>query len=274
MKYSSKTKKDISNYDFKQFSTGFLNAETLEDFKANSTWILPQLLALLGTKLQLIRDNGLISFSKTLSSLGSGEITFDTGIPLERLELQGILRVLTHSHRSQFVHGRLTGEFGSRYNSIVPLIPSAIKQYRGVGYSEWDWADAKRAYFLDPDFNKIADSIGNFDNPFTSEDIIALRGELDPKLYKSVSALNRTASPEFNTLPVLLKIMLAQMWVAHPTLRHPLAITDINNPDTPAEILVTSDVFDPWNTGSAWGVTTPNPTRRKQKEVVDIPWDV
>jgi hypothetical protein len=282
MRYSSKTKKDISNYDFSQFSSGPLNAETLEDFKANSTWILPQLLALLGTKLQLIRtSDGLISFSKTLSSLGSGEITFDTGIPIERLALQGMLRVLTHSHRSQFVQGRLTGEFGARYNSIVPLIPSALKQYRGVKYSEWDWADAKRAYFLDPDFNRVADLIGSFDddlygprNPDRNEEFLAIRGTLDPKLYKSVSALNRTSSPDFNALPVLLKIMLTQMWVAHPSFRHPLAITDIVNPDTPAELLVPNDILDEWSNNSAWGITTPNPTRKKTKEVVDIPWDV
>ena len=271
MIYSSKSKKDISTYDFSQYSKVNLNTDTLASFKTNSTWILPQLLALIGTKLQLVRENGLISFSKTLSSLGSGDITFDTGIPLERLELQGILRVLTHSHRSQFVHGRLTAEFGARYNGIVPLIPSAIKQYRGVGYSEWDWADAKRAYFLDPDFNNIADLIGNFDNPFSKEELLEIRGDSDPKLYKSVAILSRSDNLDFKTLPILARLMLAQMWIAHPTLRHPLAITDLSKPDTTAEPLVVLEVLDPWSGDSAWGVSTPNP---KRKEVADIPWDV
>jgi len=271
--YSSKTKKDINNYDFSQHSKGILDADTLAGFKANSAWILPQLMALLGTKLQLIRtSDGLISFSKTLTSLGSGEITFDTGIQIERLALQGMLRVLTHSHRSQFVHGRLTGEFGARYNSIVPLIPSAIKQYRGVGYSEWDWADERRVHFLDPDFDKIAKLMGSFESPLNREELLEIRGDSDPKMYKSVALLNRTGSPEFNKLPVLLKIMLAQLWVAHPTLRHPLAVTDINELDTPVKPLVATDVLsDPWSAEDPWKVTKPNPVKQ---EVVDIPWDV
>jgi len=272
LKYSSKSKRDISTYDFQQYSKVNLNTDTLADFKANSTWILPQLMALLGTKLQLIRtSDGLVSFSKTLTSLGSGEITFDSGLPLARPDLQGILRVLTHTHRSQFVHGRLTAEFGARYNGLVPLIPSAVKQYRGVGYSEWDWADAKRAYFLDPDFDNIADLIGTFDNPFSKEELLEIRGDSDPKLYKSVSVLSRVDNLDFKTLPVLARLMLAQMWIAHPTLRHPLAITNLYQPDIPAEPLVVLEVLDPWASDSAWGVSLPN---SKRKETTDIPWDV
>jgi hypothetical protein len=124
---------------------------------------------------------------------------------------------------------------------------------------------------LDPDFNNIADLIGNFDNPFSKEELLEIRGDSDPKLYKSVSVLSRSDNLDFKTLPILARLMLAQMWIAHPTLRHPLAITDLSKPDTAAEPLVVIEVLDPWSGDSAWGVSTPNP---KRKEVADIPWDV
>ena len=275
LNYSSRTKKDISNYDFSQFARGTLTLDSLEAFKSNSTWILPQLLALLGSRLQLVRENGLISFSKTLISLGSGDITFDNGLQIDRLTLQGMLKVLTHQHRSHFVHGRLTSDFGLRYNSSVPLILSAMKQYRGVGYSEWDWADEKRAFFLDPDFVAIADMIGNFANPFSKDELVEARGDVDPTTYKAVAQISKYADLDFKKLPRLAKLMLTQVWVYHPAVRHPLAITDLAEPDEQAESIVADSVLDPWSGGSPWGVSTPNPKRKAvQQEVADIPWDV
>ena len=271
MNYSSRTKKDISNYDFSQFARGTLTLDSLEAFKSNSTWILPQLLALLGSRLQLVRENGLISFSKTLSSLGSGEITYDSGLQIDRLDLQGMLRVLTHQHRSHFVYGRLTADFGLRYNSSVPLILSAMKQYRGVGYSEWNWADEKRTFFLDPDFVAIADMVGNFANPFSKDELVEARGDVDPTTYKAVAQISKCADLDFKKLPRLAKLMLTQVWVYHPSVRHPLALTNLNEPDKPAESIVADSVLDPWSGDSPWGVSIPNP---KRKEVADIPWDV
>jgi hypothetical protein len=129
---------------------------------------------------------------------------------------------------------------------------SAFKEYRGIKYSEWDWQDAKRKHFLDPDMLEYSN---NFGQPvdWSVEELLELREEGrtirtgtkagTQKPLVTTTTLTGLSDPEFKALPRLQKLALCQVWVYHPTIRHDLMITDHMNLDQHPEPLVTDDVF-------------------------------
>ena len=85
------------------------------------------------------------------------------------------------------------------------------------------------------------------------------------KPARSTWSLSGIQDTEIGHLPKLTQTILTQCWLAHPELRTPYMILDLQNWDTMPQPLVTNDIFK--------AVQTQQPT--KTKELADVlPWDL
>lgn len=185
-------------------------------------------------------------FTPTLRALGSmidaGALCFDNGNPVSKAAMQGMINVLNYSPRGDIlpsVWRQSSGE-GLRYSAAVPLILSAFKEYRNVRYSDWDWTDLNRKYLLDFDFFELSEHFG-CRMSWDVEQLLEFR-EVGRTIATGVKAgqkkdiistttLSKIDDPDFKALPRLAKLLLCQVWVYHPTIRHKLMITDLMHLD-------------------------------------------
>lgn len=253
-------KKILANWDFSQYaSTHQLKQQLLDtNFKAHAAWILPQLLAYIGSKIPLAKGEHGWGFAPTLRGLGSaldaGAICHDNGVPISKLAFQGMLNVLNYSPRGDILpaNWRQSSGEGLRYAAAVPLFLSAFKEYRDIKYSEWDWQDDKRVHFLDKDMMEYS---SQFYKPveWSTEELLEFREEGrtvrsgtkagTQKPLIATTTLTGLNDPDFKVLPRLLKLALCQVWVYHPTIRHKYMITNHLDLDQHPEPLVADEVF-------------------------------
>jgi hypothetical protein len=143
------------------------------------------------------------------------------------------------------------GGDGIRYAANVPLALAAVKQYRNVNYSEWDWTEPERAMLLDRD-NDDAANYFNVNHSFSKSDLLQFRvnstmikSGTKMGTYRSLGATTnilKSGVPEFDELPKLTRLMMCQTWVYQPHLYHNLMITNPLDLDSPAEPLVENEV--------------------------------
>ena len=266
-------KKILENWDFSQYSDKNKLTELLAAsyWQANASWLLPQMLALLATRMVLAKTARGWGFTPTLRDLGhplDPRITmlqYDNGMPVTKAAFQGMLNVLNHSPRGEILATgwkQSTGP-GLRYSAAVPLFLSAFKEYRGIKYSEWDCTDPNLIYFLDKD---NLDYSEQFYKPveWSSEELLEFREEGrtvrsgpkagTQKALTLTTTLTGITDQEFKQLPRLMKLALCQVWVYHPTIRHDLMITNHLDLDQHPEPLVVDEVFNTTQTTSMWDV--------------------
>lgn len=281
-------KKDISQLDWNVLDLGVL--------KANHTWVLPQVLAFFNhvVRLQKNATGTKISSAATLRALHADllefRVKFQSGRAVTARELTMLLQYANHAPRGEILSGTQTTTENARYSAAVPLLLSAFKEYRDVPYSAWDYADPAIAQFLDKDLQEL---IPHMDKSFDDFDLLAFRetgrtqkAGKNPgrqKSYVSCAAITGIDDPDFKKLPRLLKLLLCQCWVYHPTVRHPLAWTDLENLDFPADPLVDAEVLTepavpatyrlPWDTGEPTPVAEkPGRKAKPQPELQKLPW--
>lgn len=254
-------KKTLANWDFTQYCNKNTLKQQLVDssWRANAQWLLPQLLATLGSKVPLAKTSAGWGFAPTLRGLGSaldaGVVTYDNGMPISKAAFQGMINVLNYPTRGEILptNARQGHGEGLRFATGVPLFLSAFKEYRGIKYSEWDWTDAAREYFVDFDMLEYSEYFGQEVGSWSAEELLAIReegrtvrtgakaGQQRPII--TTTSLTGITDVNFKVLPRLLKLALCQVWVYHPTIRHDLMITNHMNLDQHPEPLVTDDVF-------------------------------
>lgn len=260
-------KKDIAQLDW--------NVLDLPLLQANHTWVLPQVLAFFNQAIRLERVAGKISSSATLRALHAdlldARIKFQTGRVLQSRELTNLFHYINYSPRGELLAGRQGSPDNARYAAAVPLLLSAFKEYRDVGYESWDYSDAAIGTFLDLDTQTI---LPYLKTDYSHLDLVEIRetgrtvksgarqGRKTP--YLACTGVNGILDPEFKALPRLVKLMLCQMWVYHPTIRHPLAWTNLLDLDVPAPSLVDADVLDVQETRGRKAKPEPEPFK--------LPW--
>lgn len=239
--------------------------DELLPYRERAVTSLPHGLAWVGSTWKLARnETGKFSFHKSLQVLleqqRQGQLLYE-GTPVERDWLQGFILYFTHSPRGEILakSHKQSDSNGWRYAASIPLILSAFKQYRNIGYEEWDWQElfsddpkvqnSVRAW-VDADFIEIVKYRYSSRVEFSVEDLLEFRDYTNAK-KRALTAITTVYStdPDFKALPRLVKLMLLQLWIYHPTIRHPLAVTNLDNFDEPAPLLVNSDVMaepDPW----------------------------
>lgn len=178
----------------------------------------------------------------------------------------GLWRVCTKLKRSSLVRSQINPEFAS-YSALVPIILMGLKKYKGIKYSEWDLNEEtllvdknlREALFWEPQELEI----GVARYGLGSERLLELReqgltiksGAKAGTKYKPTSSwcLRGMRGTELERAPKLVGTMLAQIWVAHPSLRTDYMILDPVDWDWMPPPLIESDIFLdnpelPWET--------------------------
>lgn len=262
-------KKDISQLDWSLLD--------LPRLQANHHWVLPQVLAFFNQNLRLERVGSKISGSATLRALHAdlleSRVKFQTGKVAQPQDITTMLQLLNHAPRGEILYGKQGSPANIRYSAPVPLLLSALKEYRNVGYEEWDYQDPGIRHILDKD---LYDLIQHKHMDFSDFDLLEIRelgrtvksgaraGRQTP--YASCTAVNGIPDPDFRGLPRLLKLMLTQMWLYHPTVRHPLMWTNLQDLDEPAPPLVDAEVFSDSEPETRGRKAKPQPELQK------LPW--
>lgn len=291
MRFNKTEKATLHNFDFSEFAEEKPEKTTLADFRKKAGWLLPQLVSFFGTSLKLRKDEttGLYSptyFIRDNLQLCTEEKILYEGAPVPVEILKGMIRILVHYPRGDILNAtsqKQTKE-GIRYAANVPLILSAFKEFRNVKYSEWDWQDENMKFLLD---EAQADLIPYIVDPklqeslqqWTSGDLLHIREEANTRdvPLTSLYSIAVTQDMEFKRLPRLLKLMLCQVWIYHPSVRHNLGICSVQDVDTFPDPLNSSDV--PVDKDSPWFTEKPTKpvhwgTKRVQVQTNEIPWDV
>jgi len=222
---------------------------------ANASWILPQASAFIARVVNPQRnDQGVLSFSKTVDDLRvrRGTLTFDDGTACR--SLGSIIALLTHAPRGEVIGSTSGIKDNARWNAAVPLILAALKEYKDIDYSSWDWTDPARIEFLDKDMYDYSKTFYT-EYPFTKDEL--LEYQTNARTFKtgqkagtmravgSTTLITKTSNPDFDSLPRLAKLALCQTWIFHPSKYNKFMITNPLNLDSPAAPLVDAEVvFD------------------------------
>lgn len=244
---------------------------------ANADWILPQLMAAVGNYWPIARgETGLYSFTETLRTWKQttlhGGLDLD-GSVLTLEDVQCVMKYLCLAPRGELLGSmKQTSVEGLRYSAPVPLILSSWKQYRGVGYSSWDWKDPNRRFFLDSDILEWSEHFHEGVS-WGPEELLQFRvtalevksGSKQGTVRKpeSCSSVFGVTDKDFKALPRLMKLSLTQLWCFHPSLRTDLMITDHMNLDSHPDPLVDGEIITTKSKAATTGQTT-----------LSSPWDV
>jgi len=267
----------LTQFNFQDFAQGDLSKESFSDFRRRAQWLLPQILAWIGSTCQLKRsDTGLYTaqqFVQHNSQLArEGKLLYE-GMQVPFEVFAGMMRILTHYPRGDILNQTTQKQTsgGLRYASNVPLVLSAFKEYRNIPYSDWDWQCARMAKVLDTGLAELVPYIldPKLVEKWLPQDLIDIRITANQREVPltSLYSISYGDDMEFKRLPRLLKLLLCQTWVYHPSIRHDMGITNIWDLDNHPEPLVSSEVpitdtDDPWSvepvskrkSGNSWGV--------------------
>lgn len=244
-----------SRLQLSKFPLHSLNSSNLkESLQHSSSWVLPQVLALLGRVLVPKKSGELYSFKETIKDLVARQssLTFDGGGIIGLDQLKGIFSIIKASPRGSSLGSMKQVSDGIRYAANVPLALSALKQYKNIKYSEWDWSEPERAHLLDPDFFNYSTTFGQ-DLGFSTDDLIAFREnstlvKTGPKAgtHRTIGATTnilKSGVLAFDELPKLSRLALCQTWIFQPQVYHNLMIVNPVNLDSPAVPLVPQEVL-------------------------------
>jgi hypothetical protein len=158
----------------------------------------------------------------------------------------------------------------SQYCALVPLIPYAYKLYNDVPYSAWKRDEIR--YVLD---SSLAQAVDVEVPEFTTEQLLQFRvegltvksGKTLGTIRKSTSthALTMVGNDEFDELPWLTKVMLSQIWCAHPSNRTKYMILDpVNLDNVPLSL-----VQDAFSSAESKSIAK----HKTSLQHLDVPWD-
>ncbi len=163
----------------------------------------------------------------------------------------GVWRLVTQCNRGDLLTQQ---NKNSKYGSLTPLILAGIREHQKIDYSQWDLADQNFALME----NRLLQAIQYPAPEVSVETLLELRQ--DVLTYKSGKRSGEAKNPEstwslgamrgtpLEGSPPLQRVMLLQLWLAHPTVRHPLMILDPKNLDKVPMPLATTTVTLPQTT--------------------------
>jgi len=256
----------------KSKSIRYINWENHTVQPGNEYWVLPQLMAHIGSHWPLVKAGEFYSPSQTIKRWAemsqTGELHLD-GALLNLGSVKALVQWLCTSPRGGILTGMTqTKDQGVRWSAPVPLVLSAFKEFRGVGYKLWDWSDPGMKHLVDQDMWLYSQHFG-VEVCWSPDELLAFReGSLEVKSGKyqgtarkpeSTSQVYGVTDPTFRSLPRLMKLSLCQLWCFHPRVRTNLMITNHMDLDGHPSPLVEGEVLQ---------------TAPPVKEVEVSPWDM
>lgn len=248
------TKNDIHSWPFQECAS-ITEAPQLEEWAMQhgltqfNTWMLPQILAYFGQFRVRTRDDNKLDAQALLADNIRGN---DWAI--------GLWRICTKLKRSSLVKTQIHENF-SEYSALVPLILAGIKKYQNKPYSSWSTSGLE--YVVD---RGLYEAMMCEPPQLPLDRVLELRaqglmtksGPNAGQIKKSTSTWTLTGlkHTEWGELPQLAVTMLAQIWVAHPSIRNSAMILDPQNWDAMPEPLIDTQVVK----------------RPVEATVSDLPW--
>ena len=228
------------------------------------TWLLPQLVAWYGSWTLVKDDGGVIDCLKTIHK--------NCPDPQSRA-----FYMLSRVKRSLLI---ATQTKAPEYATLTPLILMGQKRMAGVDYEAWrsatnlQWIIEPRlleAILLDgTDLSTCGDLGSDRLLAIQTQGLTTKSGKTagTKKPAKSTWSLSGIQDTEIGHLPKLTQTILTQCWLAHPELRTPYMILDLQDWDRMPKPLVSSDIFK--------SEIVPQPTKKQNlKELADVmPWDL
>jgi hypothetical protein len=254
---------DIREYPFQEYQK--LNKTQLEALAQEhyisslNSWMLPQIVAYYATW-KLIWSGDKVDCMATAKQ--------NIVTPWEI----GLWRVVTQLKRGSLVKLQSRPEYAN-YSALVPLILCAQKKYNGVQYSQWDIQE--NCPLIDEGL--LEAMLWRDDELYAlgSDRVLEIRNQgltikSGPKMgevYKPTATwcLKGIKDTEYASIPTLAQTMLAQIWVAHPSLRSEYMILDPYNWDSMPAPLVTTEIF------KTPGSDTAKP-KKSVSDTTDLPW--
>ena len=238
-------KQEIHSLDFT--GTEHLNTEGWETWADTMnlshlhTWLLPQLVAHFGTWTLVQDDAGVIDCLATVKA--------NCPDPKSRAfyMLSRIRRSLLCATQTKFPD----------YATLTPLILMGQKRMKGVDYELWKtardlhWILEPRlleAVILQPEDLSIINSLGSDRlREIQVQGLTTKSGKTagSMKPAKSTWSLTGIQDTEIGHLPKLTQTIITQCWLAHPELRTPYMILDLENWDLMPQPLVSNEIFKP-----------------------------
>jgi hypothetical protein len=256
-------KQEIHSIDFT--GTEGMNVEAWETWAESVSlshlhgWLLPQLVAYFGTWNLQYTTSGEVD--------GLATVLANTPDPKSKA-----FYILSRIKRSLLVAQQTKTP---DYASLTPLILMGQKRMKGINYEVFRTCVGLQ-YLLEP---RLCDAVC-----LKTEDLLVVDGLGSSRLLeiqkqglttksgktagsikpaRSTWSLSGLQDTEIAHLPKLTQTILTQCWLAHPELRTPYMILDLQNWDTMPQPLVTNDIFK--------AVQTQQP---KQELAGVLPWDL
>lgn len=163
------------------------------------------------------------------------------------------------------------------YATLTPLILMGLKRMQGIEYETWKNSTGLQ-YFLEPRlFDALVLDSSDLEevNSLGSDRLLEIQKQGlttktgktagSQKPAKSTWSLTGIQDTEIGHLPKITQTILTQCWLAHPELRTPYMILDLNDWDTMPKPLVTNDIFK--------AVPEQKPTKAREMANI-LPWDL
>lgn len=209
------------------------SAHNLSSF---NTWMLPQIQALYGSFRVTQKENGLYDPKLLMRD----NVTTEWDI--------GLWKVITRLKRSALVKSQIHPQY-SEYSALVPIILSGLKRFKNIPYSKWDRDGL--GFTMEASLYEAATYTDYPD--LTKDELLLIRsvglttksGNKMGEQKKATSSwcLTGIKDTQLGAVPKLTGTMLAQIWVAHPTVRSDLMILNPKDWDDMPEPLVGTEVL-------------------------------
>jgi hypothetical protein len=225
------------------------------------TWLLPQLVAWYGNWTLVRESTGVIDSLAT--------IKHNCPDPQSRA-----FYMLSRIKRSLLVP---TQTKTPDYATLTPLIMMGLKRMKGVDYESWRSSTGLQ-YILESrlfDAVMLSDEDLSICGSLGSDRLLEIQvqglttksgktaGSMKPA--KSTWSLTGIQDTEIGHLPKITQTILTQCWLAHPELRTPYMILDLENWDNLPKPLVSNEIFK----------QEPEQKLTKVKEAAEVlPWDL
>lgn len=249
---------DIKDFPFQDYCG--LNETEMEELaekhnlKVYNSWMLPQMVAFFGS-FKVSHSLGSELYDPKL--LGRDNIGTDPW-------RVGIWRVATKLRRSALVKAQNNAQYAG-YSALVPLVLAGIKKFQNVNYMQWNREGLE--HMVDKGLFEAMTCI--LPENLSTTEIIEAReiglqiksGARAGESHNPLSAwkLSGVKNTALAGLPALATTMLAQIWVAHPSLRSKYMVLDPRDWDKMPQPLIGSEVV---HNGSSKSSTTS----------IEIPW--
>lgn len=219
----------------------------------HTDWMMEQIVTLLGNMPVEKNENGLISGKKFIKN-------FNTPW------LRGIYYLNKINTKSSYLHLQYKSP-SKEYGALVPLVLYAQRLTKSIPYSAWDRDEIHYVVHADLCEAMLADP-----HEFSKEQILAIRhegltvksgaSEGETKSALTNHKLTGVKDPEWNELPALAQVMLAQIWMAHPDAKTKYMILDPYNWDRMPAAIMSSEVL----------TSAPKLKKSNTPMSADLPW--